>query len=123
MLPLELMGDLVKKVSTILSNFPPYFRALTQYALHLLTHHRCRRYPRVKHEPLSQFYDLLNIFESYGAPPLQQYLFLGDYVDRGAFNIEALTLLLFLKLKYPEAIHLLRGNHECRTMTSMFNFR
>jgi serine/threonine-protein phosphatase 2B catalytic subunit len=54
---------------------------------------------------------------------LQQYLFLGDYVDRGAFNLETLTLLLFFKLRYPDAIHLLRGNHECRTMTSIFNFR
>ena len=70
-----------------------------------------------------QFYDLLNIFELNGFPSDKKFLFLGDYVDRGLFCIEVVTLLLVLKLKYPKNVFLLRGNHEGRVMTSNFNFR
>jgi serine/threonine-protein phosphatase PP1 catalytic subunit len=60
-----------------------------------------------------QYYDLLRIFEYGGFPPESNYLFLGDYIDRGKQSIESICLLLCYKVKYPENFFLLRGNHEC----------
>jgi serine/threonine-protein phosphatase 2B catalytic subunit len=66
---------------------------------------------------------LLRLFEYGGYPPDSNYLFLGDYVDRGKQSLETICLLLAYKIKYPENFFLLRGNHECRQMTSFFNFK
>ena len=59
-----------------------------------------------------QYYDLLRIFEHCGYPGEYNYLFLGDYVDRGKQSLETICLLLCYKIKYPEKVTLLRGNHE-----------
>ena len=65
-----------------------------------------------------QFGDLMRLFEEYGTPSTAgdityiDYLFLGDYVDRGAHSLETICLLLALKLEHPKAVHLIRGNHE-----------
>ncbi|BFU25173.1 calcineurin catalytic subunit A, putative [Entamoeba histolytica HM-1:IMSS-B] len=69
-----------------------------------------------------QFYDLCNIFQDFESSD-ESLLFLGDYVDRGCFGTEVCTFLFCLKLQYPNRVHLLRGNHECRLMTTYFNFR
>lgn len=69
-----------------------------------------------------QYYDLLRLFEYGGFPPESNYLFLGDYVDRGRQSLETICLLLAYKLKYPENFFLLRGNHECSTINRMYGF-
>ncbi|ODQ67441.1 Metallo-dependent phosphatase [Nadsonia fulvescens var. elongata DSM 6958] len=69
-----------------------------------------------------QFHDLLEIFKIGGPCPDTNYLFLGDYVDRGLFSVETITLLVCLKLRYPSRINLIRGNHESRGITQTYGF-
>jgi serine/threonine-protein phosphatase PP1 catalytic subunit len=69
-----------------------------------------------------QFYDLLTFFELGGRPPETRYLFLGDYVDRGHNSIETFSLLLALKIKYPDEVWLIRGNHETAGISEMYGF-
>ena len=69
-----------------------------------------------------QFYDLIEMFKINGYPPDTNYLFLGDFVDRGFYSIETLLLLLCLKLRYPDKITLIRGNHESRQVTQVYGF-
>ena len=69
-----------------------------------------------------QYYDLLRLFEYGGFPEGTNYLFLGDYVDRGKQNIETICLLFAYKVKYPESFFLLRGNHECERISRIYGF-
>jgi serine/threonine-protein phosphatase PPG1 len=86
----------------------------------------------------SQFYDLIEIFRIGGYAPNTNYLFLGlhsiqaispilfltcykgDYVDRGLFSVETISLLTCLKLRYPDRVQLIRGNHESRAVTQVW---
>src|SRR6266581_5151117 len=69
-----------------------------------------------------QYYDLLRLFEYGGFPPQANYLFLGDYVDRGKQSLETICLLLAYKIKFPENFFLLRGNHEAANINRIYGF-
>lgn len=69
-----------------------------------------------------QFHDLIRIFNNCGYPPYSNYLFLGDYVDRGHKSLETILLLLSYKIKYPENFFMLRGNHESANITKIYGF-
>jgi len=69
-----------------------------------------------------QFFDLLELFKIGGELPGTNYIFIGDFVDRGYDSVETFELLLCLKVKYPSHITLLRGNHESRQITVVYGF-
>jgi len=69
-----------------------------------------------------QFFDVLELFRQGGEIPLTNYVFMGDFVDRGHHSVETLQLLLCYKARYPANITLLRGNHECRQVTQVYGF-
>ena len=69
-----------------------------------------------------QYYDLLRIFEHCGYPGEYNYLFLGDYVDRGKQSLETVCLLLCYKIKYPTKVTLLRGNHVSSVTNRIYGF-
>ncbi|KAJ3444557.1 serine/threonine-protein phosphatase 6 catalytic subunit [Anaeramoeba flamelloides] len=70
-----------------------------------------------------QFYDLLKIFEINGDVGDKKYIFLGDYVNRGTFSILSFGYLLALKIKFPDQIIMLRGNHECRSLCEVYGLK
>ncbi|QDZ17857.1 serine/threonine-protein phosphatase [Chloropicon primus] len=76
-----------------------------------------------------QFGDLMRLFLEFGTPMTGgdityiDYLFLGDYVDRGSHSLEIMCLLLALKIEYKRNIHLIRGNHEAADINALFGFR
>ena len=61
-----------------------------------------------------QFWDMMELFRIGGKPPDTNYLFMGDYVDRGLYSLETVTLLVLLKVRFKDRITILRGNHESR---------
>lgn len=69
-----------------------------------------------------QYSDLLRIFTFGGHPPESNYLFLGDYVDRGKQGIETICLLFAYKIKFSDKIFILRGNHESASITRIYGF-
>ena len=69
-----------------------------------------------------QIHDLVEIFRTGGAPPASRYLFLGDYVDRGKYGCECISLLLGYKVLFPDKMFLLRGNHESESVCRTYGF-
>ena len=74
------------------------------------------------HGQLADLLQILGTSGCAGSGPPQNFLFLGDYVDRGSHSVETIQLLLCLKLRHPSRITLLRGNHESRNCTWVFGF-
>eukprot|EP00823_Brevimastigomonas_motovehiculus_P000665 TRINITY_DN1082_c0_g1_i1.p1 TRINITY_DN1082_c0_g1~~TRINITY_DN1082_c0_g1_i1.p1 ORF type:complete len:330 (+),score=67.83 TRINITY_DN1082_c0_g1_i1:24-1013(+) len=69
-----------------------------------------------------QFSDLIELFRIGGKAPETNYLFMGDYVDRGHNSLETVSLLVALKVRYKDRIVILRGNHESRQITQVYGF-
>ena len=69
-----------------------------------------------------QLHDLIQLFTIGGDVPFTNYLFMGDFVDRGYYSVETVSLLVALKVRYPERIHLTRGNHQSRRITQVYGF-
>ena len=115
--PLEEVYELVNQCKSILEKEPSVLKINTPVKIFGDIH--------------GQFIDLMNFFNKWGMPSetnngdilSNDYLFLGDYVDRGYLSLETICLLFALKIKYPEQIHLLRGNHEDILVNYSFGFR
>ena len=69
-----------------------------------------------------QFYDLKELFKIGGDIPDNNFLFMGDYVDRGYYSVETISLMVAMKVRYPSRITILRGNHESKQITQVYGF-
>lgn len=102
------------------------FKVLCDYVVELLSEesnvHPVQAPVTICGDIHGQFYDLMELFNEGGHLPHTSYVFMGDYVDRGYYSLETLTILLCLKARYPNRITLLRGNHESRQITKVYGF-
>jgi len=69
-----------------------------------------------------QFHDMLELFNVAGKAPETNFLFLGDYVDRGYYSVETVLMVIALKVRWPSRVTIIRGNHESRQITQVYGF-
>merc|ERR1711964_547855 len=69
-----------------------------------------------------QWYDLQEMFQIAGKVPETNFLFLGDFVDRGYYSLECVSLIVSMKVRYPKRVFFVRGNHESRQITQVYGF-
>lgn len=69
-----------------------------------------------------QLHDVFRLFDLAESPPKANYLFLGDYVDRGYEGIETVVLIMCYKILYQNSVWMLRGNHECCYINRIYGF-
>lgn len=105
----ECFKELIKEVSAIFSSEPNMLKLKDPITVVGDVH--------------GQYYDFVKMLEVGGPPGETQYIFLGDYVDRGSYSIEVLALIFAIKIKFPKRVWMLRGNHECRQMTAFFQLQ
>ena len=114
---IDILMDLILKCQNIVENQPMVLRVEAPVKVFGDIH--------------GQYIDLMRFFDLYSAPiegaggdiEGLDYVFLGDYVDRGTHSLETMCLLMALKIKYPNQIHMLRGNHEDRWINTTFGFQ
>ncbi len=106
----DIINVLCKKVKSVLAKTPSLIRLKPGVKIFGSLH--------------GQYGDLMRFFRQYGVPDNDptfekksdiealEYLFLGNFIDRGKNSLEVICLLFALKLKFPSQIHLLRGSHE-----------
>jgi hypothetical protein len=90
--------------------------------VHARPHTRASSLPENILNTVSSQHDLSELFRIGGNSPDTNYLFMGDYVDRGYYSVETVTLLVALKLRYRDRVTILRGNHESRQITQVYGF-
>ncbi|ORC92263.1 putative serine/threonine protein phosphatase [Trypanosoma theileri] len=113
---LELGGLITEKAALLLINDAALLFADEPNVLHL------QDPITISGDIHGQYYDLLTLLCMGGDPSMTQYLFLGDYVDRGLFSCEVTLLLFAFKIRYPKTFWMLRGNHECHSLSYNFTF-
>uniref|UniRef100_A0A914KGS9 Serine/threonine-protein phosphatase n=1 Tax=Meloidogyne incognita TaxID=6306 RepID=A0A914KGS9_MELIC len=69
-----------------------------------------------------QFNDVVRIFDAEGFPHMRNYLFLGDYIDRGQQSVELILFMFACKVRYPKNFFMLRGNHETSSINKAYGF-
>jgi serine/threonine-protein phosphatase 2A catalytic subunit len=111
--PVTVCGDIHGKSSTnSLQAYTNWIRTLSVTIVTLM----------VSSHQTGQYHDLMELFRIGGAPPDTNYLFTGDYVDRGYYSVESVSLLVCWKVRYPDRVYILRGNHESRQITQVYGF-